>query len=97
MRAITRLSRSSVADVFFFKSAFLALVAFFYLAEGIMVEGIIRNFCVKLFRSWAGGSEVVVFCVFLALMAILFSRAETFGASLVEGIMGNICVKLSQS
>ena len=27
-------------------------------------------------------------------MAILFSRAEPFGAFLVEGIMGNICVKL---
>ena len=59
-----------------------------------MVEGIIRNFCVKLFRNWASGSEFIVFCVILALMAILFSRAEPFGAILVEGIMRNICVKL---
>ena len=65
-----------------------------------MVKGIIRNFCVKLFRNWASGSEVVVFCVFLALMAILFSRAEMFGAILVKGIgeyLCNIISKVSQS
>ena len=42
----------------------------------ILVEGIMR-ICVKLYQIWTRYSDVKIF-LFLALVAILFSRAEPF-------------------
>ena len=68
----------------------------------ILVEGHPSNIPVKLFQNpstCSGGQDIkkVFFYIFLALVAILFSKAERFDEILVEGHPSNIPEKLFQN
>ena len=60
-----------------------------------MVEGIIRNFCVKSFRNWAIGSEVVVFLCIFSSDGYFVQLSRIVWCNFGKGHYGNICVKLS--
>ena len=66
----------------------------------IVVEGIVLNTNVKLFRVWAsgsGGNVILIFCLFLVLVFILFNGAQPFQQFGKEwGHQGEICVRKFQ-